>query len=219
MANKMLTINGITFPNYSKNSSKRNFRLIFYIEYKDGNGETQVTIAAKPKDSQWKWGKPSDKFPFFPEGNDLGDSVELNLMPMRAGQNGFSKTDSRIAEIDGEIISVAVQFIDVFDASVMDILRDTVLPEFVAALQQSGFNPVNLVPGLGIINGIVEENFNFDDMVNKGVKFLQKRDKDKILYSKTQSYNGEKQIVLSGRKEWDEKKHLTGTYAVTIDIA
>ena len=83
MAKKTLTIEGITFPKYSKDSSKRNFRLIFYIAYKEGS-KTKTTIVTKPAEGQWQW-KKSGKDAFFPEGNDLGDSVELNVMPMRAG--------------------------------------------------------------------------------------------------------------------------------------
>jgi hypothetical protein len=45
---------------------------------------------------------------------------------------------------------------------------------------------------------------------------VQKRDKDKVLFSKTQDYNGEKSVVISGQKEWDKGK--TGTYAVTIGV-
>ncbi len=220
MAKKTLTIEGITFPKYSKGSSKRNFRLVFFIEYKDSGGETQAVMVTKPASGQWKWGDGTSKSPIFPEGNDLGDSVELNLIPMRAGQNGFSKDDAEIAEIDGKLQTVAVNFVDVADSSIMDILKDKVLPEFVAALQQSGFNPINLIPGgalvSGIIKGTIDKDFSFDDLVNKGVEFVQKRDKDKILYSGTQKFTSGKSLTISGRKEWDKGK--TGTYAVTIEI-
>lgn len=220
MAKKTLTIEGITFPKYKSNSSKRNFRLVFFIEYVDNAGQTQAVMVTKPKEGQWKWGNSSSKFPIFPEGNDLGDSVELNLIPMRAGQNKFSKDDSQIAEIDGEIVSIAVNFVDVFDSSIMDILRDNVLPEFVDALQKSGFNPVNLIPGMGIADGIIrgtiDKNFKFEDVVNKGVAFLQNRKKDKILYNKIQPYNGEKILAINGRKEWEKGK--TGTYEVKIGV-
>ncbi|HSK71407.1 MAG TPA: hypothetical protein VK892_06910 [Pyrinomonadaceae bacterium] len=220
MAKKTLTIEGITFPKYKSGSSKRNFRLVFFIEYVDSAGQTQAVMVTKPAEGQWKWGNSSSKFPIFPEGNDLGDSVELNLIPMRAGQNKFNKSDSQIAEIDGEIVSIGVNFVDVFDSSIMDILRDNVLPEFVNALQKSGFNPVNFIPGMGIADGIIrgtiDKNFKFEDVVNKGVEFLQNRKKDKILYNKIQPYNGEKMLSINGRKEWEKGK--TGTYEVKIGV-
>jgi hypothetical protein len=220
MAKKTLTIEGITFPKFSKGSSKRNFRLVFFIEYKDKAGKTQALMVTKPATGQWKFGNSSSKSPIFPEGNDLGDSVELNLIPMRAGQNGFSAGDDTIAEIDGKLQTVAVNFVDVADSSIMDILKDKVLPEFAAALQASGFNPINLIPGMplvdGIIRGTIDKNFNFNDLVNKGVEFVQNRDKDKILFSGTQKFTGGDSLTVSGRKEWEKGK--TGTFAVTIGV-
>jgi hypothetical protein len=222
MAKKTLTIEGITFPKFSKGSSKRNFRLVFFIGYKDSAGQMQAVMVTKPATGQWKWGNGTSDFPIFPEGNDLGDSVELNLMPMLAGENKFSKDDAKIADIDGKLQSVAVNFVDVANSSIMDILTDKVLPQFVSALQQSGFNPINLLPGGalvgGIIKGTIDKNFSFDDLVNKGVEFVQNRNKDKILFSATQKYTKGKSLTVTGRKEWDDKKHLTGTYAVTIGV-
>jgi hypothetical protein len=222
MAKKTLTIEGITFPKYSKGSSKRNFRLVFFIEYKDADGKTQAMMVTKPAEGQWKWGNGKSDFPIFPEGNDLGDSVELNLMPMRAGENKFGRDDAEIAEIDGKLQAVAVNFVDVADSSIMDVLTDKVLPKFVDMLEKSGFNPINLLPGGGLVGGIikgtVDKNFKFEDLVDKGVEFVQNRNKDKILFSGTQKYTKGKSLTVTGTKEWDDKKHLTGTYAVTIGI-
>jgi hypothetical protein len=176
-------------------------------------------MVTKPATGQWKWGN-SDKPLVIPEGNDLGDSVELNLIPMRAGANGFSSGDATIAEIDGKLQTVAVNFVDVFDSSVMDILKDKVLPEFVAVLQKTGFNPINLIPGMGIVDGIIrgtiDKNFNFNDLVTKGVEFVQNRNKDKILFSGTQKFTSGDSVTITGRKEWEKGK--TGTYAVTIGV-
>lgn len=220
MAKKTLTIEGITFPKYSSGSSKRNFRLVFFIQSKDSAGKAQLTMVTKPETSQWKWGNSTSKFPIFPEGNDLGDSVELNMMPMSTGQNGFTAKDSQIAEIDGDLVAVAVNFVDVADSNMMDILTKKVLPDFVAALQKTGFNPINLIPGGGLVGGIIkgtiDKNFKFEDIVNKGVEFVQKRNKDKVLYSGTQKFAGGNSLTVTGRKEWEKNK--TGTYAVTIGV-
>lgn len=212
MAKKTLTIEGITFPKYSKDSSKRNFRLVFYIAYKEG-GKTKTTIVTKPATGQWQW-KKSSKDAFFPEGNDLGDSVELNVLPMQAGAKGFGTEASKIAEIGGKLISIGVQFIDVFDASAMDFLKEKVLPKFLEELKKSGFNPIDLLPVPGVITGIVKSNIKIEDLITKAGEFLQAQEKDKVLYSVTKKYDGEEPFVISGRKEWKENK--TGTYAVTI---
>ena len=212
MAKKTLTIDGITFPKYSKDSSKRNFRLIFYIAYKSGT-KTKTTIVTKPATGQWQW-KKSSKDSFFPEGNDLGDSVELNVLPMRSGAKGFGEEDFIITEISGKLLSVGVQFIDVFDSSLMDFLKENVLPEFLEALKISGFNPIDLLPVPGVITGIVKSKFKIEDLITKADEFLKDQEKDKVLYSVTKKYDGEDPFVISGRKEWEKNK--PGTYAVTI---
>ena len=212
MAKKTLTIDGITFPKYSAGSSKRNFRLVFYIAYKSGT-KTKTTIVTKPATGQWQWKKAS-KDAFFPEGNDLGDSVELNVMPMRVGEKGFGTDDFQIAEIDGKLLSVGVQFIDVFDASLMNFLKDNVLPEFLEVLKTTGFNPIDLLPVPGVITGIVKSKFKIEDLITKTEDFLKDQEKDKVLFSVTKKYDGEEPFVISGRKEWEKNK--TGTYAVTI---
>ncbi len=212
MAKKTLTIEGITFPKFSKDSSKRNFRLVFYIAYKSGN-KTKTTIVTKPASGQWQW-KKSGKDGFFSEGSDLGDSVELNVMPMRAGEKNFGEEDYKIAEIGGKLQSVGVQFIDVFDSSVMDFLKADVLPEFLEVLKTSGFNPIDLLPVPGVITGVVKSKFKIEDLITKADEFLKDQEKDKVLCSVTKKYDGEELFVVSGRKEWEKNK--TGTYAVTI---
>lgn len=212
MAKKTLTIEGITFPKYSSGSSKRNFRLVFYIAYKSGT-KTKTTIVTKPATGQWQWRK-SGKDNFFPESNDLGDSVELNVMPMQTGEGSFGEDDFKIIEIGGKLLSVGVQFIDVHDASLMDFLKENVLPEFLEALKTSGFNPIDLLPVPGVITGVVKSKIKIEDLIDKADEFLKDQEKDKVLFSVTRKYDGEDLFVISGRKEWEKNK--TGTYAVTI---
>ncbi len=212
MTKQTLTIEGITFPKYSSGSSKRNFRLVFYIVYKDGR-KTKTAIVTKPAEGQWQWRK-SSKDGFFPEGNDLGDSVELNILPMRAGEGNFGEDDYKIIEISGKLQSVGVQFIDVHDASLMDFLKDNVLPEFIEALKMSGFNPIDLLPVPGVITGVIKSKVKIEDLIDKADEFLKDQEKDKVLFSVTKKYDGEELFEISGRKEWEKNK--TGTYAVKI---
>jgi hypothetical protein len=58
-----LTIEGITIPKFSS-GSKRDFRLIFYVAYKQSN-KTKTIIVTKPAEGQWQWRK-SGKDGFFP---------------------------------------------------------------------------------------------------------------------------------------------------------
>lgn len=215
MSKKILTIDGITFPKFSKGSSKRNFRLIFYIAYKDGDGKNKTVIVTKPAGGAWQW-KKSDKDFFLPEGIDLGDSVELDVSPLRFDANGFSANDFQIAEIDGKVSTIAVQFIDVHDASIIDFFKDKILPQVIEELKKVGFNPIDLLPVPGVITGIIKSKVKIEDLTKKVEDFLVKTGKDKLLHSVSGKYKKGDSFTISGEKEWEEGK--TGTYAVKIGL-
>lgn len=215
MATKTLTIDGITFPDFAEDKSKKNFRLIFFIGYKGSDGKKKAKIVSKPDNGQWQWKKDGKNF--IPSSN-IGDSVELDTSVLDSNTNGFSDSDSTIGEIDGDLTSITVQFMDVFDASFKSFLEGKVLPSIITHLQGLGINPIDLVPIPGTFTTIIKDNVNVDDLANKFTAFLTKENKDKLLNSITQKYGGENPFVISGRKEWDTKKHRTGTYAVTIGV-
>lgn len=216
MATKTLTIEGITFPDFGEDKSKKNFRLIFYIGYTDSDGKKKAKIVSKPDAGQWQWRKDGKNF--LPSSN-IGDSVELDTSVLNSGANGFSDSDSTIAEIDGELTSITVQFMDVFNPSVKSFLKGKVLPTVIDHLQGLGINPIDLAPIPGTFTTIIKDNVNIDDLATKFKTFLTKENKDKLLNSVSKKYDGENPFVISGRKEWNTKKHKTGTYAVTIGIS
>lgn len=213
MSVNMLTIEGLTFPKFHKNSSKRNFRLIFYIAYKDADGKLKTTIVTKPDEGQWQWRKPERDF-YIPE-NEMDDSVELDVSVLRADHKGFGETDYQIAEIDGTIISVAVQFMDVFDASVGDFLRNVVLTTVLEQFKKTGFNPIDLIPVPGIVTGLIKENVPVDKLMKKLGDIVAKETKDKLLHRVSKKYAGENPFLLRGVRKGDEKDK-NGPYGVTI---
>lgn len=213
MPKKTLTIEGITFPKFSKGSSKRNFRLIFYIAYKAGDGKNKTVIATKPSGGAWQW-KNSKKDFFLSEAADLGDSVKLDVSPLRFGADGFTAEDYKIAEIDGQLTSIAVQFVDVHNSSVLDFLKQKVLPKVIEELKKAGFNPIDLLPVPGVVTGIIKSRVKIEDLAGKVEEFLLEEGKDKVLHRLNQKYKNEKLFEISGRKQWDDEK--TGTYGIVI---
>lgn len=213
MANKTLTIEGITFPKFSKKSSKRNFRLIFYISYKDSDGKNKTSIVTKPAKGEWQW-KNSDKDFYFPEKKETSDSVQLDVGVLKTGEKGFGAEDYKIIEIDGEVQNIAVQFIDVYDASIGDFLKKKVLPEVIEKLKATGFNPIDLLPVPGIVTGIIKEKVKIEDLAEDVENYLKKEKEDKLLHRIAKKYNGKSTQTISGKKEWEKGK--TGTYAVKI---
>ncbi len=213
MAKKILTIEGITFPKFSAKSSKRNFRLIFYIAYTDTEGKAKTAIVTKPAMGEWQWRKPDKDF-YLAENKELEDSIQLDISALSSGENGFDAEDSKIIEIDGEVTNIAVQFVDVFDASVGDFLKKKVLPEIIEKLKATGFNPIDLLPVPGIVTGFIKEKVKIEDLATDVENFLKKEDKDKLLHRLSKKYNGKSSQTISGKKEWEKGK--TGTYAVKI---
>jgi len=219
MAKKKLTIKGITFPNFVKDNSKKNFRLVFYIGYTDKNGDETVEVISKPGERHWQW--RNSKKDAFLESKIVGDSAELNTLVLRNGNvdKTIPASSNKIAEIDGGITDVTVQFMDVHDKTVADFLVKNVLPELISVWKTTGINPIDLAPIPGGVKVIIKDKFNLEELVDKAAGFYAKKLKDKTLHSISKSYNGESEIVL--REEnvpWgDDNK--TGTYAVTVGVA
>jgi hypothetical protein len=216
MAKKKLTIKGITFPDFGDDDSKKNFRLIFYIAYNNEDGDETATIVSKPDSGQWQWRKSSKDF-FLPP-TIVGDSAELNTTILKTGGNGFAPASDKIAEIDGEITDITVQFLDVFDSSIGDFLKSKVLPEVIKQLQSLGINPIDLIPIPGAFTTIIKDKIKVDELAAKFQEALTKEKKDKLLHSISKEYKGEKTFTLKEEKEWNSKKHKKGTFGVSIGV-
>ncbi len=216
MAKKKLTIKGITFPDFGDDDSKKNFRLIFYIAYTNADGDETATIVSKPDSGQWQWRKSSKDF-FLPP-TIVGDSAELNTALLKTGGNGFAAASDKIAEIDGEITDITVQFLDVFDSSIGDFLKSKILPEVIKHLKSLGINPIDLIPIPGVFTTIIKDKIKVDELADKFQDVLTKEKKDKLLHTISAEYDGKKTFTLKEEKEWNPKKHKKGTYGVTIGV-
>jgi hypothetical protein len=184
MAKKKLTIKGITFPNFGDDDSKKNFRLIFYIGYTDANGDDAVQTVSKPATGHWQWRKSSKDAFLKPKIN--GDSANLDTLVLKNGDgNKIPAGSNKIAEIDGEITDVTVQFMDVHDKTPIDFLVKNVMPQLLEVWKTSGFDPIDFVPGSGIIKGLMKDKVNLQDLAGKAGEFFTKNLKDKMLYAVT----------------------------------
>ncbi|HEY0458116.1 MAG TPA: hypothetical protein VGC97_03120 [Pyrinomonadaceae bacterium] len=218
MAKKKLTIKGITFPNFGDDDSKKNFRLIFYIGYTDKDGNEAVETVTKPATGHWQWRKASKDA--FLKPKLTGDSAELDTIVLKNGDgNKIPAGSNKIAEIDGEITDVTVQFMDVHDKTPIDFLVKSVLPELIEVWKASGFDPIAVAPVPGIIKGIIKDKVNLEELADQAAAFFKKKLKDKMLHSISIETDGENPTVLKeDNVEWgDDKK--TGTYAVKIGVA
>ena len=217
MAKKKLTIKGITFPDFGDDNSKKNFRLVFYIGYTNSDGDEAVAVVSKPDERHWQW--RNQKKDAFLKPKIVGDSAELNVLALKNGDGEKIPAGShKIAEIDGEITDVTVQFMDVHDKTPIDFLVKVVLPELIKAWKVTGINPIDFAPIPGGISVLIKDKFNLEEMADGAAKFFKKKLKDKMLHSISKSYTGEKTLTLKEKNvEWSNGK--TGTYSVSIGFA
>ena len=217
MDKKKMTIKGITFPDFGDDDSKKNFRLVFYIGYTDADGNEAVEVVSKPSERHWQW-RNKNKDAFL-QPTTKGDSVELDTLVLRNGDGEkIEKGSNKIAEIEGEITDITVQFMDVHDKTIADFLVKNVLPELLTVWKASGLNPIDFAPIPGGIKVLVKDKINLEEMADGAAEFYKKKLKDKMLHSISTEYDGEKTLTLKTEKvEWDKGKK--GTYAVKIAIA
>lgn len=217
MSKKKLTIKEITFPNFGDDDSKKNFRLVFYIGYTDADGEEMATIVSKPDGGHWQWRNAKKSF-FLPVKKDLGESVVLNTTFLKAGGSGFEAKSDKIADIEGEITDVTVQFIDVFDESIGNFLKSKLLPEVIKQLKDLGINPIDLIPAPGVITTALKDKIKIDELATKLEGVLTDDDGDKMLHTISADYEGGTSLKLKEEKVWNKKKNKKGVYGVTIGI-
>ena len=168
-------------------------------------GKQKRRLSHKPATGEWQWRKPDKDF-YLAEKKETEDSVELDVSALSSGENGFDSEDAKIIEVDGEISNIAVQFIDVFDASVGDFLKKKVLPEVIEKLKATGFNPIDLLPVPGIVTGFIKEKVKIEDLADDVENFLKKEKKDKLLHRISKKYNGKKSQTISGKKNGKKAK-------------
>lgn len=215
MAKKKLTIKGITFPNFGNDDSKKNFRLVFYIGYTNSAGDEAVAVVSKPDERHWQW--RNQKKDAFLKPKIVGDSAELNILTLKNGDGEKIPAGShKIAEIDGEITDVTVQFMDVHDKTPFDFLVKVVLPELIKAWKVTGLNPIDFAPIPGGISVLIKEKVNLEEMADNAAEFFKKKLKDKMLHSISKNYKGEKTLTLKEKNVQWSGDGKTGTYAVSI---
>lgn len=219
MGKNKLTIKGITFPNFGDDDSKKNFRLIFFIGYNNAEGDEAVVVVAKPAEGHWQWRKKTKDAYLTPTLS--GNSVNLDTLVLKNG--GVKKIDAlshKIAEIEGELTDISVQFMDVYDETFGNLFTTTIFPQLLTAWSSLGINPIDLIPLPipGSITTIIKKKIKIDELLKKSESFFAKKAGDKILHTISRAYNGEKTIqLIEEQVEWKEGK--TGTFAVTIAVA
>lgn len=161
-----LKLEGLTFPNFDKDNSKKNFRLMIDVNHFDKDGTPATTHVSFPVEDVWQWRDEKKKF-FIPPKPASGQTVELDFSVFTNNATEFSETDVEFLVAQGKLHSIVVHIIDVFDKSFADHLKDiaeVALPLLIDA-GTGGF--VKLI-GNKLIAKIVGQ-FKADDIDRKSV--------------------------------------------------
>jgi hypothetical protein len=231
---KTLILEGIWFPNYGGDDSKKNFRLVYFITcevekvdannnpIKDASGNSvmqEITILIeKPKTKDfWQWEKENTNL-YLPPKNKTANPIELDLSRLKTNDFGFQSDNYRVQKFVGNLLSVRVQIYDVHDKNFGDYLKKV--------LNVVGADAIKLVAGsvFGLPAAVA-------DLIAKGVmvffgdgkqtsdklgeKDSEQKTQDKLLFGGFSDYQaGASDILIEGERFWSGNKK--GTYRVKM---
>ncbi len=202
-----LYLEGLTFPPFKNDNSKKNFRLLFDVDFRDDSKKAMKSLVTMPAEGEWQW-NDSNKPYYIPILNQTATSVQLDLSVFPNNAGYFSETDGEVIEKEGDLKSIKVTVMDVHDPSFGDQLvkiAKIAIPEAMKAV--SG----GIVPVIGqkVVATVAKEYIEGDlsDLILSQIK----ASKDKVLYKggryapKTKS-----KIVIDG-------DGIKGKYSVQLE--
>jgi len=209
-----IRLEGLSFPNFKNDDSKKNFRLMIDINHFNDDGKPQTTHVTFPVEDVWQWKDKNKRF-FIPPINVTDKTVDLDFGVFTNGVAEFSETDTELLVTQGKLHSIIVHIIDVHDKNFIETfgkILKTVLPIiFDAAIG----NVVGIV-GNKLIGKIIG-SFKGDDITTEILK--QTSGKDKILCKagKFQSTFGKIDLVTKGVLK--NKDNMTGDYKISLSYS
>lgn len=232
--NKTLTLEGLWFPNFGGDDSKKTFRLVYYITCevekvdeknkptKDADGNTvlqEITILVeKPKTKDfWQWEKDGKNL-YLPPKNKTSNPVELDLSRLKTNDFGFQSDNYRIQKFVGNLLSVRVQIYDIYDKNFGDYLKkvlNVVGADAIKLVAGSVFGLPVAVADLIAKGAMVFLGDGKQTADKVGEKDGEQKTKDKILFSGFSEYeSGASEILIEGERFWDGNKK--GNYRVKL---
>ncbi|MBK8148545.1 MAG: hypothetical protein IPK58_10140 [Acidobacteria bacterium] len=177
---KQLILEGLWFPNFGSDNSKKNFRLVYFITLEvdkvddkdkpvvgaDGkNVKQNVTVMVeKPKTKDfWHWRKETENL-YLPPKDKKTDPVELDLSRLRTNSFGFQADNYRIESLPGTLLSVRVQIYDIHDKNFGYYLRKVLIAVGSDAIKLAG-GAVGLPSG--VVDLIAKELWSFSAMAKR----------------------------------------------------
>lgn len=206
--NLKLTLEGLQFPDFGNDGSKKNFRLIFTFRCIDADGKPGTVVASLPpltKDN-WQWRK-KDKGNYV--SNDGKGLIHVDQIP---------KDERLILWEKNNIHSLDLKVVDIEDKNVWDYVKATLLE-----LEKIGVGVVE-----GSLSGVflrlfkpisAEAQKKVEELLNKLTN-----DGDKTLYrDEVEADDGliflnEGEYVMAGKGVLEKTNDKQGDYSVKVKL-
>jgi len=204
-----LKLEGLTFPNFKNDNSKKNFRLMVDVNYFNEENKPATTHVTFPLEEVWQWRKEDEKF-YIPPKNVTDSKVELDLSVFTNNAAEFSETDKEILVSQGKLHSVIVHIIDAHDKNFLETFGN-VLKLVLPVVFNAATGGLVSVIGNKLIGTIIGK-FKGDDITEELLKHTGGKDKALFKGGKFQSAFGD--ILIVGKGVFKNKNDMSGDYTV-----
>jgi len=206
-----LKLEGLIFPNFGKDNSKKNFRLMIDVNFFDKDGTPATTHISFPAEEIWQWRTADKKF-FFPTKTVTATAAELDFSVFTSNTAEFSETDVEFLVSQGKLHSIVVHIIDVFDKSFADHLKDIAKNALPILIDAATGGVVKLI-GNKLVGTIIGQ-FKGDDITTEILKKVG--GKDKILFKGGKFQSSFGKISIGGKGVFKNKNDMSGDYKVAL---
>jgi len=207
-----LKLEGLTFPNFKTDNSKKNFRLMVDVNYFNEDNKPTTTHVTFPLEEVWQWRKKEDRF-FVPPLNVTDSSVSLDFSVFTNNDAEFSETDQEILVTQGKLHSVIVHIVDVHDKNFMETFSK-VLKLVLPIIFDAATGGLVSVVGNKLVGTIIGK-FKGDDITSELLQHTG--GKDKVLFKGGKFHNTYGKISVKGKGVFKNKNDMSGDYTVGLN--
>jgi hypothetical protein len=209
-----IKLEGLTFPNYINDNSKKNFRLMVDINHFNDDGKPQTTHVTFPMQDVWQWRDKNKRF-YIPPTKPIqtGDkTVDLDMSVFNNNSAEFSETDLEIVVTQGKLHSIIVNIIDVHDKNFLETFEKYIKLALPIIFDAATGGVAGII-GNKLIGKVIG-SFKGDDITNEILK--QTAGKDKVLFKGGKFQSAYGKIEIKGKGVFKGKNDMTGDYKVNL---
>ncbi|MEZ5344561.1 MAG: hypothetical protein R2681_03300 [Pyrinomonadaceae bacterium] len=209
-----IRLEGLRFPNFKNDQSKKNFRLMLDVNHFNDDGKPQTTHITFPLEDVWQWNDQNKRF-YIPQKNVTDKTVDLDFDVFLNGVAEFSETDTEILVTQGKLHSVIVHIVDVHDKNFVDLF-ETLLENSLPVIFDAASGGIVGIVGNKLVGKIIG-SFKGDDITSEILKRTKGKDKILCKAGKFQSKYGK--LTLNSKGVFKNKDDMSGDYRINLNYS